>query len=109
MINLLISPEEAKKLKTIPLSNDTISKRINEMATGVHAQTIQHQVNLFLFDLTSQTQEVINMAQFLCFIRYECNELIEENMLFCKLILDRAIGQGLFEVFIETAKNKKLD
>lgn len=48
-------------------------------------------------------------AIFMIFVRYECDGAITENMIFCKTISDNATGQGLFEVFIETTKNKKLD
>ncbi|XP_025418323.1 protein FAM200A-like [Sipha flava] len=97
MVNIMIDAEEANKLKTIPLSNDTISRRINEMSTDVLNQ---------IFD---ESIDVTNLAQFLCFVRYECDGTIKENMLFCKSIPGHTTGQGLFELFIETTKNENLD
>lgn len=110
MVNVMIGPEEAKKLKTIPLSNDTISRRIDEMATDVHNQIIENLKSSEFFSVQfDESTDVTNFAQFLCFVRYECDGSIKENILFCKSIPGRATGQGLFEVFIESTKNEKLD
>jgi len=105
MVNIMIGTEEANKLKTIPLSNDTISRRINEMTTDVHNQIVQNLKSSEYFSIQfDESTDVTNLAQFLCFVRYEC-----ENMLFCKSIPGHATGQGLFELFIETTKNEHLD
>jgi hypothetical protein len=106
MVNIMIGAEEAKKLKTIPLSNDIISRQINETSTDVHNQIVQ---NLKLSEYCSiqfyDSTDVTNLAQFLCFVRYKCDETIKKNMIFCKSIPDHVTGQGLFELFIETTKN----
>ncbi|XP_025418956.1 zinc finger MYM-type protein 6-like, partial [Sipha flava] len=110
MVNIMIGAKEANKLKTIPLSNDTISRRINEMSTDVHNQIVQNLKSSEYFSIQfDESTDVTNLAQFLCFVRYECDGTIKENILFCKSIPGHATGQGLFELFIEITKNENLD
>lgn len=69
MVNAVIGPEEGNKLKAIPLSNDTISRRINEMATNVHNQIIDYLKSSEFFALQfDESTDVANLAQFLCFV-----------------------------------------
>ncbi|XP_067129854.1 zinc finger BED domain-containing protein 5-like [Centruroides vittatus] len=95
MVSVLIGLEEAKKLKNIPFSNDTISRRIDDMAADVCDQIIQQ-----------VSSNVANMSQFVCFVRYECDRdtSIKENMLFCKTVPGHATGQCLFDVFYEATR-----
>ncbi|XP_067136334.1 zinc finger BED domain-containing protein 5-like [Centruroides vittatus] len=84
MVSVLIGVEEAKKLKNIPLSNNTVSS--------------------IEFD---ESTDVANISQFLCFVRYECDRdtSIKENMLFCKTVPGHTTGQCLFDVFYEAMRN----
>lgn len=80
------------------------------MATNVHNQIVQNLKSSEYFSIQfDKSTDVANLAQFLCFVRYECDGTIKENMLFCKSIPGHATGQGLFELFIETTKNEHLD
>lgn len=108
MVSVLIGVEEAKKLKKIPLSNDTISRRIDDMAADVRDQIILQVSSSEFFSIQfDESTDVANMSQFLCFVRYECDRdtSIKENMLFCKTVPGHATGQCLFDVFYEATRN----
>ena len=86
------------------------SKRINEMATDVHNQIVQNlNSSEYFYIQFDKSTDVTHLAQMLCFVWYECDGTIKENMLFCISIPGHATGQGLFELFIETTKNENLD
>ncbi|VVC38691.1 Hypothetical protein CINCED_3A001663 [Cinara cedri] len=97
MVNIMIGAEEANKLKTIPLSNDTISRRINKISSDVHNQIVQNLKSSEYFSIQfDESTDVTNLAQFLCFVRYECDGAIKENMLFANqyrvMLLDKALS-----------------
>ncbi|VVC34618.1 Hypothetical protein CINCED_3A005604 [Cinara cedri] len=97
MVNIMIGPEEIL---------DTISRRINEMETDANNQIVQNLKSSEYFSIQfDESTDVTNLAQFVCFVRYECDGTIKENMFFCKSIPGYATGQGLFELFIGTTKN----
>lgn len=48
MVSNIISPQDAEKLKKIPLSNDTISRRICDMAEDVQNQ-LKKQIKDYFF------------------------------------------------------------
>ncbi|XP_067127064.1 SCAN domain-containing protein 3-like [Centruroides vittatus] len=107
MITVLIGVEEAKILKNIPLSDDTISGQIDDMAADVHNQIIQQVSSSEFFSIQfDESTDVANMSQ-LCFVRYECDRdtSLKENMLFCKTVPGHATGQCLFDVFYEATRN----
>lgn len=65
-------------MKTLPLSNDIISRRINEMAIDLHNQITKHvKLNEFFAIQFDDSTDKSKLAQFLCFV--EC-------MLLCKPI-----------------------
>jgi len=69
MVNIMVGTKEAKKLKTIPLSNDTISRRINEMTTDVHNQIIHNLKSSEYFSIPfDESTDVKNLVHFLCFV-----------------------------------------
>jgi len=74
--------EHTKKLKTIPLSNNTVSRRIDEMADDVHEQLIQKiKKSDFIAVQFDELTDVSNLAQFSCFVRYISDGFIKETML----------------------------
>ena len=79
------------------------------MASDVRNQNIDKVKSSEFFVIQfDETTDVLNLAQFLCFVRYECDRPIKENVLFCKSIPGHAPGKGLFEVFNNATRNEYL-
>lgn len=110
MVSNIISPQDAEKLKKIPLSNDTISRRICDMAEDVQNQ-LKKQIKdstFFAIQLDEST-DVANCAQFLCFIRYDYGDAIHENILFCKPLPNNTTGESLYKVFVQATEPFEFD
>lgn len=79
----MINEEAANKLKTIPLSDSTTGRRIEEMATNVKEQLIEklRSVEGFAIQI-DETTDITNDVQLLTFVRYEDNGAMCEEFLF---------------------------
>lgn len=77
--------EAAKKLNFVPLSNDTVSRRITDMANDVKNTLIEHikKSRYFAIQL-NETTDVADLAQLLVYVRYEHDGAATEDFLFCK-------------------------
>uniref|UniRef100_A0A671RDF4 DUF4371 domain-containing protein n=1 Tax=Sinocyclocheilus anshuiensis TaxID=1608454 RepID=A0A671RDF4_9TELE len=73
-------------LNSISLSNNTVKRRINDMAENVFQQLI------------CRSTDIAGMANFLAFVRYECDREIEENFLFCRPLHSNATAEAIFEI-----------
>nr|XP_039265785.1 protein ZBED8-like [Styela clava] len=86
IVELLIGPKEKRKTQQVPLSNSTIRRRIDDMAADVCQQVCSEikqsklQASLQLDESTDTTLE----SHLIAFARYEKNEKIKEEFLFCK-------------------------
>jgi len=86
MANIMLGKAAADKLSLIPLSNDTISCRIDDMSHDILDQVVQDLVTSpikFSLQLDEST-DVAEMSQLLVFVRYVKGEDIKEEFLFCK-------------------------
>lgn len=82
MCTALIGEKEAAKLKTIPLSNDTVHRRICDMSNDVeHQLTERLSSDCFALQLDEST-DVANRAILLVYVRYVWNNDFEEHFLF---------------------------
>ncbi|XP_067130586.1 SCAN domain-containing protein 3-like [Centruroides vittatus] len=95
----MTSADPANILSMIPLSNDTISRRISEMANDVENQlTADLQTREFTIQLDESSvrdSDAILMA----YVRYIKDSKIIEEMLFCRHLVTDTKGTSIYECF----------
>uniref|UniRef100_A0A665TDI7 HAT C-terminal dimerisation domain-containing protein n=1 Tax=Echeneis naucrates TaxID=173247 RepID=A0A665TDI7_ECHNA len=97
MCREMIGEAAAKKLLTIPLSNDTVSHRIADMASDIQQQLIERVKSSPLFSLQlDESTDVTNAALLLVFVRYRWDSSLHEDILFCRELPTRTTAQECF-------------
>ncbi|XP_077301708.1 SCAN domain-containing protein 3-like [Arctopsyche grandis] len=96
-INNMIGQNQQEILSSVPLRNDTVSKRIDEMANYIEIQLCDElQSNEFSLQLDESTLRD-NESLLLAYVRFVKNEEIIEEMLFSKLLNTDTKGSSVFE------------
>lgn len=90
------------KLKTIPLSDTTIARRIDEMASDVRVQLVEKlkQAEAFALQLDEAT-DVSKDAQLLAFVRFADGNEMKEEFLFCKQLPEFTTSSEIFKAIDE--------
>ncbi|XP_040294297.1 protein ZBED8-like [Bufo bufo] len=86
MANIMLGKAAEVKLSQIPLSNDTISDRIEDMSKDILAQIVADLISSpakFSLQL-DETTDVSNLSQLAVFVRYVKDDVIKEEFLFYK-------------------------
>uniref|UniRef100_A0A8C5CF82 DUF4371 domain-containing protein n=1 Tax=Gadus morhua TaxID=8049 RepID=A0A8C5CF82_GADMO len=86
----------ASALKQIPLSNDTVSKRIIEIANDMKCQIIERVKNCRFSLQLDESTDVTSVAQLLVFVRYSYEGKLHEDMLFCSPMEGRCTSSDIF-------------
>lgn len=98
IVETMFGENFAKKLKSIPLSNDTVARRIGDMA-----EDVQHQLfaklrgKLFAIQLDEATDSNKD-AHLIAYVRFCDGVSAVEELLFCKPIQQRATSTALFTI-----------
>ena len=111
---VMLGPELSTQFKSIPLSNNTISRRIQDMSDDIDGQ-IQSHFNdihdplLCLWALQiDESTDISNKAQLIAFIRYIRNGKIVNQFLFCNELHQTTKGQDIFDLVDKNIKSRKL-
>ncbi|KAM5132134.1 protein FAM200C-like [Mantella aurantiaca] len=86
MANIMLGKAAEVRFSQIPLSNDTISNRIEDMSKDILAQVVADLISSqakFSLQL-DETTDVSNLSQLTVFVRYVKDDMIKEEFLFCK-------------------------
>ncbi|KAK2725580.1 hypothetical protein QYM36_000173 [Artemia franciscana] len=89
----------ATALQSIPVSNNTISRRIEDIASDIVMQVIEQikLTKMFALQLDEST-DVSGEAKVIVFVRYQDCSDIRKNILFCQNLQSRTTGEELFKV-----------
>lgn len=93
MVRTVYGDDIANKLELIPLSDNTIKRRIDLMSENILKQLL-HQViaaNKFSIQI-DESVDIQNNAQLMVFIRYRSTDDFREEFLFCEPLLTMATG-----------------
>lgn len=93
----MLDKNAGDKLKMVPLSNDTVSRRIKRMGADIVEQVVGKLGEAFSLQLDEST-DVSGKAQLIAFVRYVDIDDIYENVLFCKSLEGKTTGEDLFNV-----------
>ncbi|XP_053194079.1 protein FAM200A-like [Scomber japonicus] len=99
MAEIMIDKKAADELKKVPLLNNTVSRRIDDMSDDITEQVVNKikQAGQFALQLDEMT-DVSGDAQLLAFVRYKDVSDINEHILFCKRLPGKTTGEEMFHV-----------
>uniref|UniRef100_A0A8C1ZCR9 HAT C-terminal dimerisation domain-containing protein n=1 Tax=Cyprinus carpio TaxID=7962 RepID=A0A8C1ZCR9_CYPCA len=110
MCREMIGKAAAKKLLTIPLSNDTVSHRIADMATDIQHQLLERIKSRPYFSLQlDESTDVTNAALLLVFVRYRWDSSLHKDILFCGELPTQTTAQECFRCMDNYFKENGLD
>ena len=99
MVKAVCGDETSKKLTTIPLSNDTVQRRIVELSNNVKDQIVTKLKESKFFRLQlDECTDVARFSQLLAYVRFASNNDIEEHFLFCQPLSTTTTGEDIFNL-----------
>ena len=99
MVKIVLGSETASEISTIPLSADTISRRVTNTSSDIEA-IIKEKINSrqkFSLQINEST-DISGRTQLLAYIRYIHGDVIATNFFFCKENPERETGEEVFRV-----------
>ncbi|XP_075325271.1 LOW QUALITY PROTEIN: zinc finger BED domain-containing protein 5-like [Odontesthes bonariensis] len=91
--------KESKKLDLVPLSKDSVSRRIRSMSEDVLETLIQRIKNSRFYSLQlDETTDVADLANLLVCVRYEYKGAAHEDFLCCRPLETKTTAEHIFQL-----------
>ncbi|CAH1958010.1 unnamed protein product [Acanthoscelides obtectus] len=95
---LIILGEDAEqKMRSISLSNNTVKRRLDDIAADINSQII-NKVKLSKFFAIScdESNDIVNCAQLIVYVRYIGGDIIEEEILYSQSLTAGTTSEDIF-------------
>lgn len=99
IVKTMLGNEAAKEISKVPLSNDTVHRRILEMSSDIEKNVCSNKLQDSNFALQiDESTDITNKAQLLAFIRFIDEDKIVNQFLFCKELSATTKGEDVFNL-----------
>ena len=98
MVKTMFGERYAKQLRQIPLADNTVSRRINDISEDLCDQLVFLMSNLKFAIQLDEATDVAKDAHLIAHIRFVEETNIIEDILFCKLISEKAMSNEIFNI-----------
>ena len=99
MTEIMCGEKAVKQLHLVPLSNDTVSRRIVEMAEDVKKTLIERIKSSSYYSIQlDETTDVADLANLIVYVGYEHDGAAQEDFLFCQPLETRATAEHIFQL-----------
>ncbi|XP_007179144.2 SCAN domain-containing protein 3 isoform X1 [Balaenoptera acutorostrata] len=103
----MLGESAAKKVAQVPLSNDTIARRIQELANDMEDQLIEQIKLAKYFSLQlDECRDIANMIILLVYVRFEHDDDIKEEFFFSASLPTNTTSSELYEAVKNYVVNK---
>lgn len=110
LCSVMLGEAAASKLDSVPLSDNTISRHILDMAQDVKEQVLESVRNSPFFALQiDKSTDVASCAQLLTYVRYVKNMNIQEEFLFSSPLPIHTTGEHIFNKLNKFVKKNDID
>lgn len=110
VVNILFGESSGEKLNSVPLSRQTIGRRVSEMARDVKNQLVARLKKSVYFTLQfDESTDVANEAILVGFVRYAHEEKILEDIFCFYSLPDRTTGERIFQAIEQKINEYQLD
>ncbi|KAL4088775.1 hypothetical protein QTP88_023859 [Uroleucon formosanum] len=102
IVRCVLGDTATKEIEKVSLSNDTVKRRIDDMSSNIKNKLLLYlnDCNFFILQIDEST-DIANMAQLLVFIRFDRNDEIIEEFLFCKSLQTHTTSEIIFTTINE--------
>ncbi|KAL4082946.1 hypothetical protein QTP88_029444 [Uroleucon formosanum] len=102
IVRCVLGDKAAKEIEKVSLSNDTVKRRIDDMSSNIKNKLLLYlkDCNFFALQIDEST-DITNMAQLMVFIRFDRNDEIIEEFLFCKPLQTHRTSEIIFTTINE--------
>jgi len=99
MVHTVLGEKAAKELDKIPLSNKSVKRRIDTMASNIEEILVTQLKICSYFSLqVDESTDITNVAELLVFIWYDFHNIINKENLFCKSLESNANAENIFKI-----------
>ena len=108
--HIMCGEKAARQLNLVPLSNDTVSRRIDNMADDVKNILIERIKRSRYYSIQlDETTDVANLANLHVYVRYEYDGASYEDFLFCQTLETRTTVEHIFQLVNTFMEENRLD
>ncbi|XP_077598774.1 SCAN domain-containing protein 3-like [Stigmatopora nigra] len=102
IVNEMLGPGAAKDIDKVPLSDNTIARRNDDMSTDIESHVLEKIRISRKFALqVDESTDISGHSQLLANVRFVDGDAIRENFLFCKTLPEKTTGEEIFRVTSE--------